>query len=232
MAVKLASELLGVRGAILPATTSPVQLRARMEDGSRVRGETRISTITGQIAEVCLAPQNAQPLTETLQAVAEADLITLGPGSLFTSLVPHVLVRGIPEAIAASHAVKVFICNLMTQANESLGLTASDHIRVLHKHAGRRIFDYALINQRQISPEMRAWYEAQGAAQVMYQTNNIEAQGVRPIVGDFLVERGAARHAIDRLAKALMDLLIRHQRSGPLKPMMDVGTRVNVSLHP
>src|SRR5271154_5130230 len=157
-AVRLSSEILLTRGHIYPATMSSVELEALLEDGARVRGETRITASKGKIQELVLVPPDVEPLPQTLEAIASADLITIGPGSLFTSLIPNLLVRGIPEAILASHAIKVFVCNLMTQANESLGLTAADHIRALNRHAQKQIFDFALINRTPASEELKAQY--------------------------------------------------------------------------
>src|SRR5437773_7189199 len=127
-AVRLSSEILVTRGHIYPATTSSVELEALMQDGSRVRGETRITASKGRIKELFLVPPDVQPLPQTLEAIAAADVITIGPGSLFTSLIPNLLVQGIAPAISHSSALKVYICTLMTQANESLGLSAADHI--------------------------------------------------------------------------------------------------------
>src|SRR5277367_115017 len=123
-AVRLSSEILVTRGHIYPATTSNIELEALMEDGTRVRGETKITASKGRIQELFLMPPDPEPMPQTLEAIAHADMITIGPGSLFTSLIPNLLVRGISEAIVASPATKVYICNLMTQANESLGLSA------------------------------------------------------------------------------------------------------------
>src|SRR5512146_110251 len=145
-AVRLSAQILSTRGHIYPATTSNVELEAAMDDGSRVRGETKITASKQRIRRLELVPPGVQPLPQTLQAIEAADLITIGPGSLFTSLIPNLLVHGIAEALAASRAVKVYICNLMTQANESLGLSASQHISAINQHAGRPIFDYAVIN--------------------------------------------------------------------------------------
>src|ERR1700679_2215879 len=125
-AVRLSSEILVTRGHIHPATTSNIELEALMEDGTRVRGETKITASKVRIRELFLVPPNVDPLPQTLEAIANADMITIGPGSLFTSLIPNLLVRGISEAIVASPAIKVYICTLMTQANESLDLTAAD----------------------------------------------------------------------------------------------------------
>ncbi|HZU45281.1 MAG TPA: uridine diphosphate-N-acetylglucosamine-binding protein YvcK [Terriglobales bacterium] len=205
-AVKESSEILATMGHIYPATTSNVELEARMEDGTRVRGETKITASKGRIVEIRLVPPDVSPLPQTLDAIANADLITVGPGSLFTSLVPNLLVHGIPEAIAASPALKVYVCNLMTQANESLGLTAADHIRALCQHAQARIFDYALLNGTPVSDEMKAKYALEGASQIVNDVEDIEAQGIHPILGEYLDEGDVARHAAGRVAHDLMRL--------------------------
>jgi uncharacterized cofD-like protein len=210
-AVRLSSEILLTRGRIYPATMVSVELEALLEDGTRVRGETRITASKGKIRELVLVPPDVEPLPQTLDAIAHADLITIGPGSLFTSLIPNLRVRGIPEAILESSAIKVFICNLMTQANESLGLTAADHIRALNDHAGVQLFDYALINRKQASPEMNAKYALEEASQIVVDLEAIEAIGVSPVLGDYLEEGAVARHATDRLAYDLMALMARTQ---------------------
>src|SRR5271169_5116353 len=206
-AVRLSSEILLTRGHIYPATMSSVELEALLEDGTRVRGETRITASKGKIQELVLVPSDVEPLAQTLQAIASADLITIGPGSLFTSLIPNLLVRGIPEAIRDSPAIKVFVCNLMTQANESLSLTAADHIRALNGHAGIQLFDYALINRKPASPEMKAKYALEGASQIVVDLEAIEALGVCPVMGDYLEEGEVARHATDHVAHGLMALM-------------------------
>jgi uncharacterized cofD-like protein len=206
-AVRLSSEILLTRGHIFPATTSSVELEAEFEDGERVRGETRITASKGKIRELFLAPPDVKPLPQTLEAIAQADLITIGPGSLFTSLIPNLLVHGIADAIVNSNAVKVYVCNLMTQANESLGLSAAEHIRALTRHAHAQLFDYALINQKPASDEMKAKYALEGASQIMVDLDAIEALGICPILGDYLDEAVVARHATDRVASDLMSLM-------------------------
>ncbi|MBA3913013.1 MAG: YvcK family protein [Acidobacteriales bacterium] len=206
-AVRLSSEILATRGHIYPSTTSNIELESLMEDGSRVKGETNITASKGRIRELFLVPADVRPLPETLEAIAGADLITVGPGSLFTSLIPNLLVSGIPQAIVKSKAVKVYVCNLMTQANESLGLTAADHIRALNRHAHvERLFDYALINSTPVSPELQARYAAEGAAQIVADLKEIEALGVCPVPGDYLEEGPVARHATGHVARALLEL--------------------------
>ena len=206
-AVRLSSEILLTRGHIYPATGASVELETLMEDGSRVRGETQITASKGKIRELVLVPPDVDPLPQALQAIAAADLITIGPGSLFTSLIPNLLVRGIPRAIAESPAIKVFVCNLMTQANESLGLTAADHIRAVNQHAGAQLFDYALINRTPASAEMLAKYATEGASQIDADLEAIEAMGVCPLLGDYLDEGAVARHATERVARDLMALM-------------------------
>src|SRR5258705_7355833 len=206
-AVRLSSEILLTRGHIYPVTASSVELETLMEDGTRVRGETQITASKGKIRELFLVPPDVEPLPQTLEAIAAADLITVGPGSLFTSLIPNLLVRGIARGIVESPAVKVFVCNLMTQANESLGLTAGDHIRALNKHAGAQLFDYALINQKKASAGMLAKYALEGASQIQTDLDAIEALGVCPLLGDYLDEDEVARHATERVAIDLMALM-------------------------
>jgi uncharacterized cofD-like protein len=206
-AVRLSSEILLTRGRIYPATTSSVELEAEFEDGTRVRGETRITASKGKIRELFLVPPDVQPLPQTLEAIATADLITIGPGSLFTSLIPNLLVRGIVEAILDSPAVKVYVCNLMTQANESLGLTAADHIRALNRHAHAQLFDYAILNRKPASPDLKAKYALEGASQIVVDLEAIESLGVCPILGEYLDEGEVARHATERVAQDLMVLM-------------------------
>jgi len=206
-AVRLSSEILLTRGRIYPATMTSVEVEASFEDGSRVRGETRITASKGKIRELVLVPADVEPLPQTLAAIASADLITIGPGSLFTSLIPNLLVRGIPEAIIESPAIKVFICNLMTQANESLNLSAAEHIRALDDHARIQLFDYTLINRTEASPEMKAKYALEGASQIAADMDAIEAMGVCPVLGDYLDEGEVARHATERVAHDLMALM-------------------------
>jgi uncharacterized cofD-like protein len=205
-AVRLSSEILSTRGHIYPATASSIELEAQMEDGSRVRGETNITASKGRILELSLVPANPEPLPQTLEAIASADLITIGPGSLFTSLIPNLLVRGIAQAIVNSPAVKVYICNLMTQANESLGRTAADHIRALEEHAQAHIFDYALINRKPVPVAMREQYAEEGQSPVVADLEAIERLGVCPVLGDYLATGEVARHDTTRVACDLLDL--------------------------
>ncbi len=206
-AVRLSSEILLTRGHIYPATMTAVELEALFDDGTRVLGETQITASQGKIKELSLVPPDVQPMPQTLKAIADADLITIGPGSLFTSLIPNLLVRGISKAVSDSNAVKVFICNLMTQANESLGLTAAEHIRALNNHAGVQLFDYAMMNRTPASEDLLKKYALEGASQIVVDSEAIEALGVCPLMGDYLGAGIVARHATDRIAHDLMALM-------------------------
>lgn len=205
-AVKRASEILATRGHILPATSANVELKAVMDDNSHVFGETNITASEKRIVELHMVPSAPQPLEQTLRAIAQADIITIGPGSLFTSLIPNVLVRGIPEAVASSRAVRVFVCNLMTEANESLNMSASQHIQAIYNHARRPIFDYALVNSVPVSTDMKERYAEEHAGQVECDTAAIEALGVKCIAGNFIEEGDFARHATGRLCLELLHL--------------------------
>lgn len=213
-AVKHAAAILATRGYIFPATTSNAQLYAIMDDGSVVRGETNITGSNRRITELRMAPANARPAAAALQAIENADLITIGPGSLFTSLVPNLLVPDLSKAIKESRATKVYVCNLMTQANESLNLTASQHIVALYKHARHEFFDYALVNQTPASPTMAKKYAEKQQSQIVVDVDCIEALGVKPILGDYLAEEIdpneglIARHETHHVAHDLLRLML------------------------
>lgn len=205
-AVQLASKILSTRGRIYPATTANTTLVANMDDGSIVRGETRITASRQRIVELTLDPPNPTPLPETLEAIERADLITVGPGSLYTSLITNLLVDGIPEALAGARGVRVYISNLMTQANESLGLSAADHIRRIYDHTRHPIFDFAVINTGQFSTETLSRYAIEGATPIVPDIERIEALSVRCITGDFASEEQVVRHRASRLADAVLEL--------------------------
>lgn len=205
-AIKLSSQVLATRGHIYPVTNANVSLAARMDDGSLVCGETNITASRQRIVQLMLEPADAAPLPETLEAIECADLITVGPGSLFTSIITNLLVKGVSEALAGSSAVRVYICNLMTQANESLQLTASQHIERIYEHARRPIFDYALVNTAPVSQTLLDRYAGEGASPIVPDIEAIEALGVRCIAGDFAAEGDVLRHAADRVAEAALRL--------------------------
>jgi len=218
-AVKLSSLMLATRGRVLPATMQPAHLAALLADGTTVIGESNIGAARAPIQRVSLLPQDCAPLPETLEAIANADLITIGPGSLFTSLVPHLLVRGIPEAIAASRAAKVFVCNIMTQPNETLGLTAAGHLRAVHAHSLPALFDTMLVNSAPLSAELIARYAEEGSAPVTYDAAELRALGVSVINDDFAADAMVARHNPHRLAASLLRIALDHRSTSTALPL-------------
>ena len=208
-ALKLAGEVLAMRGRIYPATYSNATLVARMASGAVVRGETDITASKDQIVELSLDPAVVEPLPETLAAIAEADVITLGPGSLYTSLITNLLVQGVPEALASAKGMRVYIANLMTQANESLHLAASQHVERIYAHTRQPVFDYALINTAPVPEAVRQRYAAQGAEAIQADIERIEAMGIRCIAGDFAAEGDVLRHDAARVARTVLELASR-----------------------
>ena len=211
-AVQMSSQILATRGRIYPATNVNVTLSALMDDDTIVHGETNITASRHRIAELMLDPAHAEPLPGALDAIANADLITLGPGSLYTSLITNLLVRSIPEALAASRATRVFVCNLMTQANESLGLSAAQHIARIIQHANGiklPLFDYALINTAPISPTLLKKYALEGQTPIEADLDAIRALGVEPITGNFVHEGDLLRHDHDKVCETLLELALR-----------------------
>jgi uncharacterized cofD-like protein len=206
LAIQLSSKILATRGRIYPATTANTALVARMDDDSLVRGETKITASRRRIVKLMLDPPSPAPLPETLEAIERAHLITVGPGSLYTSLITNLLVGGIAQALVQARGLRVYVCNLMTQANESLGLTAADHIARIYQHTQGPIFDCALVNTAPFRPETLARYAAEGASPILADIERIEALGVRVIAGDFSSEEAVVRHNSARVTEALMKL--------------------------
>jgi uncharacterized cofD-like protein len=195
-AVKLSAEVLAVVGRIYPSTAANVVLEAILVDGTKVAGETRISRSKSRIHRIALRPRRPKPLAETLEAMARADLITLGPGSLFTSVIPNLLVDGIPQAIAASPALKAYFVNLMSQPGETTNFRASDHLAALLRHCGRNLprplIDVCVINTRPIAGKAVERYQAHAARPIDNDVENLERLGVE-VLGTDLVRMSGRR---------------------------------------
>jgi uncharacterized cofD-like protein len=209
LAVKLSSEILASKGHIYPATDSDVRIAAQLNDGSVVRGETNVSKVGSQIQRLFLEPENCLPMPDALDAITEADIITVGPGSLFTSLLPPLLVRGVPEAIEASNAVKVFVCNLMTQPGETDGINARRHLEIVREHAPKINFDFLIVNSRPITERQAELYELEGAEQIGVHGSIAEEniEGARVVRADLLANDTMVRHDPGRLAATLIDCI-------------------------
>ncbi|MGC8862489.1 MAG: gluconeogenesis factor YvcK family protein [Armatimonadota bacterium] len=154
-----------------------------------------------------LYPSNVSPLDETLRSIELADCIVMGPGSVYTSVIPNLLVRGIPEAISESDAVKIYVCNVMTQPGETDGYKASDHVRAVARHTDRRVFQYVLVNQERPSKELLEKYAAERQYFVEPDAAAIREMGYRPIVGDYISQTDVVRHAPEKLAQAILKLI-------------------------
>jgi uncharacterized cofD-like protein len=194
-AVKLSSEVLAVAGRIYPSTSANVVLEATLADGTKVAGESLISRSSVPIRRIALKPRRVKPLPETLEAIAKADLITLGPGSLFTSVIPNLLVDGIPRAIAASPARKAFFVNLMTQPGETTHFHAADHVAALLKHCGRlsgRMIDVCVVNTRPFSARALEHYRKHAAQPVEADVEALERMGIKVVATDLLRLNGRA----------------------------------------
>lgn len=213
-AVKETSKVLNIRGRVLPSAVEDVTLVATFDDGTVIEGESKITGAGRRIARVALKPADVAPVPEVLQAIAEAELIVLGPGSLFTSVIPNLLVGGIADAIRANtHARCVYVCNVMTQPGETDGFAASEHVRRLIESVGPGLFTHVLVNvQRPRSRAVLARYESEGAVPVEPDLDRIRALGVIPVEADLISEEDVVRHDPEAVAHALMRLAV----AGPL----------------
>ena len=210
-AVAKMSQVLAITGRVLPVTTANVTLEATFENGTRVLGESKISDFKKaqdcRIRSVRLLPERPAALPEAVRAIEQAELIILGPGSLYTSVIPNLLVEGISEAVCAARAVKVYVCNIMTQDGETEGMTASDHVKALLDHSGPGLIDLCLCNSAPVRPGLVERYKVEDAVPITVDRAAIEALGVevveRPLASETL---NYARHSFARLSAAVMDI--------------------------
>ena len=205
--VRELSRVLAVRGRVLPAAGQAIVLKAEMEDGSVITGESAIPKAGGKIRRVFIEPRDVEPLSEAVEAIREADAILAGPGSLYTSIIPNLLVPRLAEAIRAARAIKIYICNVMTQPGETDGYTLSDHLDAIERHAGGRLFDYAIVHRGSIPPEMERMYAERGARVVHPDVEETERRGYR-VVTDYLAQFTTyVRHDAARLSDHICRLV-------------------------
>lgn len=207
-AVRVSGEVLAIRGRIFPSTNQLVSLEAALENGKVIAGETRIGATRVPIRRVRLVPRKVKPLPEVLEAIASADLILLGPGSLFTSIIPNLLVSGVAEAIEKSRATRVYIANLMTQPGETLGYTVVDHVRAIHRHTARKIIDCVVINNQPLASDVLRRYKSEGAEPVSVDLAELQRMGLQCIFDNLLEVHGVVRHNSARLASLLLEEFI------------------------
>lgn len=206
-AVRLSSEVLASKGHIFPATVSDVHLVAQLEDGTEVQGETQITAARSRIKRLRLVPEQCLPLPETLEAIKVADVITVGPGSLYTSIVPNLLVQSVADAIGQARATKIFIANLMTQPGETDGFGFNEHLETVRTYAPQIQFDYAIVNDRAITSSQAELYRAEGAHQILIEGNAgaLDCNGSIEIVRADLLEQGEmVRHDSARLGQIVI----------------------------
>lgn len=211
-AVKKLSRVLAVRGDVLPAANQAIVLKAEMEDGTVVTGESKIPLAGKRIRRVWLDPPDVAALPEAVAALEQADAIVLGPGSLYTSLLPNLLVPGIVDAIRRSPAVKLYICNVMTQPGETDGYSAADHVQALVDHVGDRLFDYVIVHSGRIPSEVAQRYAQEGKKPVRCDRRRLEAMGYRVIVDELAVYRTYLRHNAARLSDHILRIVAQHRR--------------------
>ncbi|MFY9235185.1 MAG: YvcK family protein [Fimbriimonadaceae bacterium] len=208
-AVVKISDVLAIRGRVIPSTLDHVRLRAILDDGTEVCGETKIVEAGRAIRQLVLDPPNVEPHHGALHAIGEADIIVIGPGSVYTSLIPNMLVPGIAQAVRESHAIKVYVCNVMTQPGESDKFTACEHVTGMQTNVKVRVFDYVLINNAMPSQAAIEKYREVGQHYVEPDADRIRAMGFRVITGDFMNESDFVRHDPNKVADKLMQLVER-----------------------
>jgi uncharacterized cofD-like protein len=204
-AVRVSSKVLAIRGRIFPSTVANVTLEAVLENGKRVYGETSISASKAPIRKLQLNPRRVRAFPEAVEAIRHADLILLGPGSLYTSILPNLLMPEISNAILRSKAPRVYIANLMTQPGETAGYSLSEHLNAIQRHVPGRIVDFVVANRKSVSPDVARRYKKQGAERVVVDLPVLNKQRVRVILDSLLEEHGVIRHDSKRLARLLVE---------------------------
>ncbi|WP_458460859.1 gluconeogenesis factor YvcK family protein [Paenibacillus sp.] len=206
-AVRELSRVFAVRGEVLPAAGQAVVLHAEMEDGTIITGESKIPEAGGRIKRVFLEPDHVEPLPEAVEAIRQADAILIGPGSLYTSILPNLLVPKLAEAVVEADAVKMFICNVMTQPGETDNYTVSDHLKAVHEHVGHQLFDYVIVNNGDIPLQVQNKYAEKGAKPVVLDMNVLESAGYQVVADTLVLFKTYLRHDADKLSHHIYQLV-------------------------
>ena len=207
-AIKETSKVLALRGQVIPSTLEDVTLVAHYTDGSMVIGEEQIPQARKSISKVSLTPQAPLATPDALKAIKEAQIIVLGPGSLYTSIIPNLLIKEITQEIAKSQAIKVYVCNVMTQPGETDGYSVSDHIKALLKHGHEQILDYCVVNNGEVPAEILKRYSKDNSLLVVNDRKKIENLGVRVVEEDFsMITDGVIRHDPEKLARIILSFM-------------------------
>lgn len=221
-AVRAMSRILAVKGKVLPATLSDVTLAAEMEDGTTVLGEAAIPLSGGKIKRLRLRPEGPPALDEAVEEIQHADGIVIGPGSLYTSILPNLLVEGIRQAIQRSSAPKIYVCNVMTQPGETDRYTAFDHVQAIQGHCGA-MFTHVLVNTSCAPGDVAEKYSVENKYQVSPDLDALESSGYKPIVGDYLARGDLARHDSLRLGAAIVSFVLSQTDKDGIKEL-EAGT--------
>jgi uncharacterized cofD-like protein len=204
-AIRVSSDVLAIRGRIFPSTLQDVELVARLEGGGTAVGESAIVRSEKRIKQVKLRPSRVRPVPDVLEAIRAADVLSVGPGSLYTSLIPNLLVHEISDAIRSSSALKVFVGNLMTQPGETDEMRASDHVEAIEQHAGGPIFDAVVLNRKPIGPAVLTRYRREGACTVENDRERLREMGLAVFEWDLLAAGPVVRHDPVLVASAVRD---------------------------
>ncbi len=220
-ALKESSKVLKVRGQVLPSSAETIRLVAQMSDGSNVEGESQIGQYGQLIRSVKIIPEDAQAVTAAVEAIQDADAVILGPGSLYTSVIPNLLVKGICQAVRESQAVKIYICNVMTQHGETDGYSASQHVQAIIDHAGTGLMDYVVINGQEIADSLKQVYSQQQAFPVAADAHNIEAMGIKVVKADLISETNLVRHDPLKLSRTIMAMVYKYKLNSERMKLLD-----------
>lgn len=201
------SRIFAVRGRVLPAANHAIVLKAEMEDGSIVVGESTIPKSGLAIRKVFIEPADVEALPEAVQALREADAILIGPGSLYTSIIPNLIVPKLAEAIIQSDAVKLFVCNVMTQPGETDNYSVSDHLAAVHAHIGHHLFDYVIVNDGEIPPQVQNLYAEKGSTAVHLDLEEVTRRGYKVIADTLVLFRTYLRHDAAKLSDHIYHLV-------------------------
>lgn len=212
-AIREMSRVLNVHGKVLPAANQRITLLAELEDGTIVKGESKIPTFNTGIKRVYLSPPDVLPLQEAVHAIDIADIIVIGPGSLYTSILPNLLVEGIRDAVVKAKGRKIYTCNLMTQAGETLNYSAADHVQALYDHVGEKFIQTILINKEELPQAIREAYSKELAEPVKFDVERLESMGLEVIKKDIAnICEGVVRHDTNRVAAWLVEYAINYQQ--------------------
>ena len=212
-AVQKMSSVLAVTGKVLPVTLDDMQLEAILENGNKVIGESQIPVEAlnqkSKIKKLMINPENAEPLKDALDAIKEADAIVIGPGSLYTSIIPNLLVKKISNSVRKSDAIKIYVSNIMTQPGETDNFDVSDHVKIIKKYGGKEIVDYVIANRGEISEEIKSRYLEEGSTLAKLDIDKLKDLSVEVICDDLIkIKNGTVKHNADKLAEILADTIM------------------------